>query len=138
MGLGCPTQISVLSCILPGNNQYTVNYQILATVDTAWYLGVIDLSGNLNLNFNAHIKRITSSANKTPGFLKQNIRAKHSGIHETAYQTLWSPHVEYASTVWSQYIKQGTRKAELVQRRAITWTKNNYSRTSMVRTPLGP
>ena len=124
MGLGCPTQISVLSCILPGNNQYTVNYQILATVDTAWYLGVTDLSGNLN--FNAHIKRITSSANKTLGLLKRNIRTKHTGIHEAAYQTILSPHVEYASTVWSPYIKQGTRKVELVQRRAITWTKNNY------------
>ena len=113
----------------PINSRYTMHYQILATVGTVRYLGV-DLY--FNLNFNTYISRITSNANKTLGFLKRNIRTKHSGVREAAYQTLLRPLVEYESAVWSPYTKQGIHKVEMVQRRAIRWTMNNYTHHAKV------
>ena len=108
----------------PINSQYTMPNQTLDTVDTARYLGV-DISGNLN--FNQHINKITSNANKTLGFLKRNIRTKNADVRRAAYKSLLRPQVEYASNVWSPYTKQGINKVEMVQRRAIRWTMNNYS-----------
>ena len=72
-----PGEVSVLLCILLGrrliNSQYTMHDQVLCTVDTAKYLGV-DISDNLN--FNQHINKMTSNANKTLDFLQLNIRTK--------------------------------------------------------------
>ena len=93
----------MLLCILPRQdilpNQYTMHTQILATVDTAQY--GVDISGNLS--FNTHINSITSKANKTLGFLKQNIRTTHLADHELAYQTLLRPQVECESVYKAEY-----------------------------------
>ena len=112
-------------------SQYSMHSQILDTVDTAHYLGVDSSS---NLNFKQHINQITctSNANRTLGFLKRNIRVKNPCVREAAYQTLLRPQVEYASTIWSPYTKQGISKVEMVQRRAIRWTLYNYSPRSSV------
>ena len=88
----------------PTKSEYIMHNQVSETVDTARYLGV-DISSNLN--FSTHINRITSNANKTLGFLKRNIRVRNQNVHEAAYQTLMRPQVEYASTVWNPYTKQG-------------------------------
>ena len=40
--------------------------------------------------------------------------------------------MEYASSIWSPYTKQGISKVEMVQRRAIRWTLNDYSPYSSV------
>ena len=60
---------------------YTMHNQVLESISSARYLGV-DLS--VNLNFNTHINRITSNANKSLGFLKPNIRCKHPGVREAS------------------------------------------------------
>ena len=106
----------------------TMHNRMLDTVDTARYL-VVDISSNLN--FKNHINRITSNANKTLGFLKRIIRVKNPGAHEAAYQTLLRPQVEYASSIWSPYAKQGISKVEMVQRRAIRWTLNDFPHTAV-------
>ena len=72
----------------PINSQYTMHNQILATVDTARYLGV-DISSNLD--FSTHTSRIISNGNKTLDFLKRNIKTKHSGVREATYRTLVRP-----------------------------------------------
>ena len=108
----------------PINSQYTMHGHTLDTVDTARYLGV-DISSNLN--FNQHINRISSNANKTLAFLKRNLRTKKPDVREAAHKSLIRPQVEYASTVWSPYTKKGIKKIEMVQRRSIRWTMNNYS-----------
>ena len=69
------------------NSKYLMQNQILDTVDTDRYFGVVISS---NLNFKQHINRITSNANRTLGFLKRNIRVKHPGVREAVYQTLLS------------------------------------------------
>ena len=89
-------------------SQCTLHGQILESVagrlgqfqgvflPTSKYLGV-EISDNLS--FNTHIHKITSSANRSLGFLKRNTRTKNPAIRETAYKTLVRPLVEYSSTV---------------------------------------
>ena len=103
---------------------YTMHNQVLESVSSARYLGV-DLS--VNLNFNTHINRITSNANKSLGFLKRNIRYKHPGVREAAYKTVIWPQLEYSYNVWSPHTQTYTRKIDMVQRRAARWTLNRYS-----------
>ena len=91
----------------PINNQYTMHNQTLDTFDTARYVNCVDISDN---------KRI-----------KRNVRTKNPIVREAGYKTLLRPHVEYASTVWSPHTDQGIKKVEMVQRKAIRWTMNNFS-----------
>ena len=98
--------------------------QVLESVDYARYLGV-DISSDLN--FSHHINRITANASKSLGFVKRNIKTKHSGIREAAYKTVVRPQLEYASPIWSPYTKKDIYKVEMVQRRAIRWSLNSYS-----------
>ena len=98
--------------------------QTLDSVSAARYLGV-DLS--TNMNFNTHINRITSNANKSLGFIKCNIKTKLPGVREAAYKTIVQPQLEYASPVWGPYTQSNIYKVEMVQRRAIRWTLDNFS-----------
>ena len=108
----------------PIKTPYTVHNQVLDSVSSARYLGV-DLS--TNLNFNSHIQRISSDANKSLGCIKRNIRPKHPGVREAAYKILVRLQLEYGSAVWSPYTQSNINKIEMVQRRAIRWTLSNYS-----------
>ena len=54
-------------------HKYSLHDQVLVSVPDAKYLG-LDLS--LDLSYNKHISRITTSANKTIGFIKRNITTK--------------------------------------------------------------
>ena len=72
----------------PIKTSYTMHNQTLDSVSAARYLGV-DLS--TNMNFNTHINRITSNANKSLGFIKRNIKTKHPGVREAAYKTIVRP-----------------------------------------------
>ena len=49
----------------------------------------VDISSGLS--WNSHIDRITVKANRTPGFLKRNIKTKQSKVREVAYNTLVCP-----------------------------------------------
>lgn len=108
----------------PIKSTYTMHNKTLETVSSARYLGV-DLSANLS--FNTHINRITSNANKSLGFVKRNIKTKHQGVRTAAYKTIVRPQVEYASTTWGPFTQIQSDKIEKVQRRAIRWTRNEYS-----------
>ena len=98
--------------------------QTLDSVSAARYLGV---SLSTNMNFNTHINRITSNANKSLGLIKRDIKTKHPGVHEAAYKTIVRPQLEYASPVWGPYTQSNIYKVKMVQRRAIRWTLNNFS-----------
>ena len=68
--------------------------QVLDSVDSARYLGV-DIASDLN--FSQHVNRTTSNASTSLGYLKRNVKTKHSGIREAAYITIFRPQLEYAS-----------------------------------------
>ena len=91
----------------PIHRNYTMHGQVLESVDHARYLGV-DISSDLN--FSHHINRITANASKSLGFLKSNIKTKHSGIRESAHKTVVRPQLEYASPIWSPFTKQTSIK----------------------------
>ena len=84
----------------------------------------MDISGSLS--WNPNFDRITENANRTLGFVRQNIKAKMSKVRETAYNTLVRPKLEYASAVWDFHTKVRTSQSEQVQRRAACWTVSNY------------
>ena len=107
----------------PFPSQYVLHGQVLESVSNSRYLGV-DISDNLN--WNCHINRVTSSANRTLGFVRRNIRSTNSGIREAAYKALVRPLVEYSSPVWSPHTKTNINKLEMVQRRAARWTTNTF------------
>ena len=90
--------------------QYVLHGQVLEAVEHAKYLG-LDI-GN-KLNWNHHIQNVTTKANKTLGYLRRNIRTKHKGIRQTAYQTLVRPQVEYASHEWSPHTDKTLTRSKL-------------------------
>ena len=75
----------------PVPSKYLLHDQILESVGGFKYLGV-EISSNLT--FNNHIQKICTSANRSIGFIKRNIRTKSPAIREMAYKTLVRPLVE--------------------------------------------
>jgi hypothetical protein len=113
----------------PHPTAYMLQGQTLSTLSSARYLGV-DLSNNLS--WNTHTDRVATSANRTLGFLRRNIRTKAPGVRECAYKALVRPQLEYASCIWDPHTKHNTNKVEMVQRRAARWTLNDFSKYSSV------
>ena len=105
----------------PVPSQYLLHGETLESVEGPKYLGV-EISNNLS--FNNHIQNITTSASRSLGFLKRNIRSQNPALREMTYETLVRPLVEYSSSVWS---KNNIDNLEMIQRRAARWTLNNYS-----------
>ena len=58
----------------PVPSQYLLHGQVLESVAGSKYLGV-EISSNLS--FNGHIQNITTSASRSLGFLKRNIRSRN-------------------------------------------------------------
>lgn len=110
-------------------SNYKLHGEILKPTTNAKYLGVTISN---NLNWNQHIQNITSKANRTLGFIKRNIKTKHQGIRTTAYNALVRPQLEYASCVWNPHTQSNIQQVEKVQRRAVRWVANDYSRHSSV------
>ena len=75
-------------------------------------------------------------ANQTLGFLKRNIKVHKLDLKSTAYKTLVSPQIEYASTVWSLHTATDIQKIESVQCRAARWATRDYRYTSSVTSML--
>ena len=113
----------------PVKRDYILHGQVLESVTCAKYLGV-DISGSLT--WNSHIDRIASTANRTLGFIRRNIKTKMPKVRETAYNTLVRPQLEYASAVWDPHNKGRISQIEQVQRRAARWTVNNFARQASV------
>ena len=86
--------------------------QELESVDVAKYLGV---TISKELSWNTHINNITSTANKTLGFVKRNVVTKNIDIKTMAYNSLVRSQLEYASVVWSPYTKHNINKIEKVK-----------------------
>ena len=107
----------------PVKRDYIRHGQVLESLTSARYLGV-DISSSFS--WNPHVDRITGNANRTLGFVRQNIKTKMSKVHETAYNTLVRPQLEYTSAVWDPHTKVRTSQLEQVQRRAACWTASNY------------
>ena len=113
----------------PVPSQYLMHGQVLESSAGSKYLGV-EISSNLS--FKGHIQNITTSASRSHGFLKRNIRSKNPELREMAYKTLVRPLVEYSSSVWSPYTKSNIARLGMIQRRAARWTLSEYSQYASV------
>ena len=113
----------------PIKSKYYRHGQELEPVDSAKYLG---MNIGADLSWNSHIIKITSTANRTLGFVKRNVKTKNKEIKTLAYNSLVRPQVECAFSVWSPCTKENIEKIEMVQRRAARWVTNDYSPYSSV------
>ena len=68
----------------PIRHQYILHGQVPEAVDHAKYLG---LEISHDLNWNTHIQNLTTKANRTMGFVRRNIPAKHQGIRQKQHTT---------------------------------------------------
>ena len=106
------TVIHVTRSKSPVPSQYILYDHVLESVSSSKHLGV---TINDHLTWNDHVQNTVTSASKTPGFIKRNIRIKDPRIREVAYKTLVRPVLEYSSPVWSphtQTLTQGWNGSE--------------------------
>ena len=73
-----------------------------------------------------HIDHVAGSANRTPGFIRRNIKTKMPKAHEKAFNTLVRPQLEYASAVWDPHTIEQISQIEQVLGRAARWTVSNF------------
>ena len=67
-----------------------------------------------NLKWYRHIDNITTKANRTIGFLRQNLKIRSKKIKEKAYKALIRPFVEYASSVCDPHTEADVKQLEMV------------------------
>jgi hypothetical protein len=64
------------------------------------------------------VNNITARANKTPGFIKRNLRGCKTSARARAYEAIVRPTLEYAASIWDPYNTGQINQLEKVQRRA--------------------
>ncbi len=71
-----------------------------------------------NLKFSAHADHAAANASSVLGQLKRTFKYWTKQTFKTIFTTYVRPHLEYAPTVWSPYMKKDISKTEKIQRRA--------------------
>ncbi len=87
----------------------------LESVHCAKDLGVTIAS---NLKFAQQCKDAAGKANRMLGFINRNFSFKNKDIILPLYNSLVTPHLEYAVQFWSPHHAKNIAKLEAVQRRA--------------------
>ena len=109
----------------PPGSYYVLMGKVLDSVTHHPYRGV-ELSRSLD--WSQHVNNKIMEANRSLGFLRQNLSSCPEGVKETAYKALVRPHVEYASSVWDPHLKKHFKQIAEVQRGAARFVKNCYTR----------
>jgi ribonuclease P/MRP protein subunit RPP40 len=71
-----------------------------------------------DMKWHTQIKLAVNKANKAMGLLKRTFKNWDIRSFKTLYCSTVRPHLEYASTAWSPYLKQDIKALERVQRQA--------------------
>jgi hypothetical protein len=71
-----------------------------------------------DMKWHTQIKLAVNKANKAMGMLKRTFKNWDVRSFKTLYCSTVRPHLEYASTAWSPYLKQDIKALERVQRQA--------------------
>lgn len=108
----------------PIRSSYTIANSPIDTVTSYKYLGVLI---SFNLNWGTHINNILSSANRSLGFLRRNLRHAPQDIRLLAYTSLIRPKVEYASPIWDPHQKYLVNALKSFQNRAARYIHSSYS-----------
>ena len=72
---------------------------------------------------------ITNKANSVKSFLQRNISSCTKMVKVACYKSMIRPILEYASTVWSPYMKKNIL---MIEGRAARFVTNTYNQTSSV------
>jgi hypothetical protein len=97
------------------NHQYTLGANQLDTTKEEKDLGV---TIDDDLQFTAHVNRITTKAAQMTGIIRRSFRNLNQESFTTLYKAKVRSTLEYASPVWSPSTKKDARKLEAVQARA--------------------
>ena len=108
---------------------YKLGECILEETNSHPYLGVNITN---NLSWSTHISNITSSANRSLGFIKRYLYSCSKPIKQTAYMALVRPLLEYSNSVWDPYQKELINKIENIQKKAARFTTNTYNKTTSI------
>ena len=103
---------------------YTLAGTVLKKVESIKYLGVTIMS---DLPWNTHVSNICTKANRTLGFLKQNLYSCPQEVKEAAYKGLVRPILEYSGSVWDPSGVGLQNEPEKVQNRAARFITGNYN-----------
>ena len=98
-------------------------------MDRATYLG---LELTQNLSWNSHVDKITSTANRTLGFIRRNLKYAPLPAKELAYKSFVRPQLEYCCSIWDPHQATIKNKIEMVQRRAARFVTKRYNNRSSV------
>jgi hypothetical protein len=102
---------------------YTLHNETLAITEDSKYLGVtIDHT----LSWSKHTEATAGKANKTLGFVRQNLHSCSAQVKAASYTTMVRPILEYASSAWDPYLQRNINMLETVQRRAARFACNSY------------
>lgn len=94
---------------------YSMDSSHLNSVDNIKDLGVLFSS---NLSFEAHIHKITASANSRIGLIKNTFHCIRPQGFLHLYKSLIRPILEYCSTTWCPHLRKHELELETIQRRA--------------------
>ena len=86
---------------------YTLEGTVLENVESIKYLGVTITN---DLRWNTNVSNTCTKANRTLGFLRQNLYACLQEVKEAAYKGLVQPVLEYSGSVWDPSL--GCRPSE--------------------------
>lgn len=118
-------QMTITHKKFPFQYAYQINNVELEVVNEYKYLGVTMTS---NLTWNKHIQNITSSALRRLWLLRHRLQHCTSRTKTVAYTTLVRPLLEYADVVWDPHTKTDSAMLERVQKKALRFIHNAYSR----------
>ena len=90
--------------------KYTMNRQVLTSVDTEKDLGVL-IAGNLMVY--TQCTEAKKKANRMLGMISRNVRCRDPYVLTRLYKTLVRSHVEYCTAVWSPYCKKDKEAIEM-------------------------
>ena len=101
--------------------------QVVEPTDSTPYLGV---TLNNKLQWNHHIEKTTSAANRMLGFLCRTLHKCPQELKEKAYKSTVRPKLEYCASIWDPHQQKYVERIEMVQRRAARFVKNKPHRHS--------
>ena len=120
----------------PRTKFYELCGQVLATVDSAKYLGVTITN---DLRWHEQTCITAKKANSALHLIARNLRHCLRSTRATAYLTLVRPKLEYCASIWDPHTQEDVNRLEMVNRRAArvvykkTWHQQDISPTALLR-----
>lgn len=120
-----------------------ISFSRVNTMNCSYYLGLCELQRvfsykylgvylSHDMSWAIHISNLISSANRSLGFVRRNLRHCPIAVKKLAYTSLIRPKLEYASPIWDPHQITYSNALEAVQNRAVRFIFNNFSSSSSI------